>query len=120
MAGGSRQVKRRWRQYRSAAGREPVKEFISELSDTDAASVVAAMKEVRDLGTEAARHLEGDIWEVRADGERVIYRILFAEEGKRSRVLLALEGFQKKTQKTPPAKIALAKRRLREWRDRGD
>lgn len=77
------------------------------------------MKEVRDRGTAAARHLDGDIWEVRADGDRVIYRILFAEEGKRSRVLLALEGFQKKTRKTPPAKIALAKRRLRDWRGRG-
>lgn len=118
MAGGSRQVRRRWRQYRSPSGKEPVKEFISELSDTDAASIVAAMKEVRDRGTAAARHLDGDIWEVRADGDRVIYRILFAEEGRRSRILLALEGFQKKTQKTPPAKVALAQRRLRDWRDR--
>ena len=39
---------------------------------------------------------KGDIWEVRADGDRVIYRILFAEEGTRGRILLALEGFNKK------------------------
>lgn len=119
MAGRSPEVKRRWRQYRSAAGKQPVREFISGLSDADAASIVAAMKEIRERGTSAARHLDGDIWEVRADGDRVTYRILFAEEGKRSRVLLALEGFQKKTQKTLPGKIALAKRRLRDWRDRG-
>ena len=67
----------------------------------------------------AARHLDGDIWEVRVDGDRVIYRVLFAEEGARGRVLLALEGFKKKTQKTPSATIQLAKRRLTDWRRRG-
>ena len=66
-----------------------------------------------------AAHLDGDLWEVRVDGDRVIYRILFAEEGARGRVLLALEGFKKKTQKTPPATIELARRRLSDWRRRG-
>lgn len=50
---------------------------------------------------------------------RVIYRILFAEEGARGRILLALEGFKKKTQKTPPATVRLAKWRLSDWRRRG-
>jgi phage-related protein len=77
------------------------------------------MAEVRERGLVAARHLEGDIWEVRVDGNRVIYRVLFAEEGSRGRVLLALEGFKKKTQKTPRATIELAKRRLSDWRRRG-
>jgi phage-related protein len=77
------------------------------------------MAEVRDRGLAAARHLEGDIWEVRADGDRAIYRILFAEEGSRGRVLLALEGFKKKTQKTPRPTIELARRRLNDWRRRG-
>jgi len=89
------------------------------LSDSDAAAVLAGMAEVRDRGRVAARHLDGDIWEVRIDGDRVIYRVLFAEEGARGRVLLALEGFKKKTQRTPPATIALAKRRLSDWRRRG-
>lgn len=78
------------------------------------------MQEVRDEGLRAARHLDGDIWEVRVDGDRVIYRVLFAEEGTRGRILLALEAFKKKTQRTPPAAIALAKRRLTDWRKRGD
>jgi phage-related protein len=77
------------------------------------------MAEVRGRGLVAARHLQGDIWEVRVDGDRVIYRILFAEEG-RGRVLLALEGFNKKTQKTPRATIELARRRLSDWRRRGE
>jgi phage-related protein len=116
----STEPKRRWRDYRTAAGRRPVKEFIDGLSDTDAAAVVAAMRDVRDTGLAAARHLRGDIHEVRADGDRQTYRILFASEGRRSRVLLALEGFSKKTQKTPPEKIRLAERRLADWRRRGE
>jgi phage-related protein len=112
--------RRRWREYTTATGRCPVEEFIDDLSDNDAAAVLAGMAEVRAQGLRAARHLEGDIWEVRVDGERVIYRVLFAEEGARSQILLALEGFKKKTRKTPPGTIALAKRRLADWRRRGD
>ncbi len=115
----STEPKRRWRDYRTAAGRRPIKEFVDGLSDTDAAAVVAAMRDVRDAGLAAARHLRGEIYEVRADGDRQTYRILFAPEGRRSQVLLALEGFSKKTQKTPPEKIRLAERRLTEWRRRG-
>lgn len=97
-----------------------MEEFVDALTDGDAAAVLAGMGEVRDRGLVAARHLQGDIWEIRIDGDRVIYRILFAEEGARGRVLLALEGFNKKTQKTPPRSIQLAQRRLSDWRRRGD
>lgn len=76
----SAEMKRRWRDYRTAAGRRPIKEFIDELSDIDAAAVVAAMREVQELGLSAARHLRGDIYEVRAEGDRQIFRILFATE----------------------------------------
>lgn len=117
---GRSQPRRRWRAYKTASGRCPVEEFIDQLSDDDAAAVLDGMAEVREKGLRAARHLDGDIWEVRVDGDRVIYRVLFAEEGKRGRVPLSLEAFKKKTQKTPPTAIALAKRRLADWRRRGD
>jgi phage-related protein len=78
------------------------------------------MAEVRDRGLVAARHLDGEIWEVRVDGDRVIYRVLFAEEGTRGRVLLALEAFNKKTRRTPRDTIKLAQRRLNDWRRRGE
>jgi phage-related protein len=116
----SPETKRRWRDYRTAAGRRPIKEFIDGLSDVDAAAVVAAMKDVRETGLVAARHLRGEIYEVRADADRQTFRILFAPEGQRNQVLLALEGFSKKTQKTPPEKIQLAERRLADWRRRGE
>ena len=115
----STERKRRWRDYRTPAGRRPVKEFIDGLHDVDAAAVVAAMRDVRENGLAAARHLRGEIYEVRADGDRQSFRVLFAPEGRYSQVLLSLEGFSKKTQKTPREKIGLAERRLADWRRRG-
>ena len=77
------------------------------------------MAEVADVGLSAARHLRGDIYEGRADCRNRTFRILFAEEGRRGQILLALEGFVKKTQKTPDQMINLAERRLHDWRERG-
>lgn len=112
-------TQRRWRDYRTAAGKRPVREFIVGLSDADAAAVLAAMAAVRAQGLRVARHLNGDIYEVRADGDRQTFRVLFANEGKSGQILLSLDGFSKKTQKTPPEKVRLAERRLADWRGRG-
>lgn len=57
-------------------------------------------------GRRATRHLCGDIYEVRADGDRQTFRILFANEGRSGQILLALEGFSKKTQKSPRRRYA--------------
>jgi phage-related protein len=119
-AEAQRAVSHRWRDYRTASGRRPIKEFLDRLDDEDLASVVAAMKEVRRQGLQAARHLDAEIYEVRADGKGVIYRVLFAPQGKRKQVFLSLEALKKKTQKTPPEALRLAKRRLRDWQQRGE
>jgi phage-related protein len=93
-----KRYRRQWRFYRSAAGREPVREFLAQLSEEDAAAVAAAMKEVRNAGRGHVdvNHLRGDIWQIEVDGKTVIYRVLFAEEGRFSQVLLALEIVNKK------------------------
>jgi phage-related protein len=114
-----RKLAHRWRDYQTASGRRPIKEFLDALDDEDLASVVAAMKEVRQQGLKAARHLEGEIYEVRADGKGVIYRVLFAPQGKHKQVFLSLEALKKKTQKTPPQALRLARRRLLDWQRRG-
>ncbi|CAN5567690.1 hypothetical protein BH23CHL10_BH23CHL10_06590 [soil metagenome] len=111
-------ARRRWRDYQTARGARPARDFLRSLSDDDYADVRAAMSEVAVRGLPAGRHLSGDVYEVRSTGDRVAYRVLFAAEGARGQVLLALEAFKKKTQKTPPASIALAERRLRDWRAR--
>jgi phage-related protein len=112
-------VKRRWRFYETAGGRRPVREFLDGLSGDDLAAVAGAMRDVTRNGLVAARHVRGDIYEVREDGDRQTFRILFAAEGRSDQVLLALEGFSKKTRKTPPSLIDPAERRLTDWRARG-
>jgi phage-related protein len=94
--------------------------FLDALSDEDLASVLAAMAEVRVEGKAAARHLDGPIYEVKADGVNVTYRILFASQGTKGRRLLSLVALNKKTQKTPPEAILLAKQGPRDWEAQGD
>jgi phage-related protein len=68
------------------------------------------MKEVAEFGLERARHLRGDINEVRAFSERRDFRILFARDAKF--VLLSLSVFSKKTAKIPRKELELAESRL--------
>lgn len=111
--------RRQWRYYETEGGNKLAKRFIDELPDTDAAEIFAGMRDVARLGLSEARHLRGEIYEVRVEGENRAYRVLFATEGRFNQVLLALEGFTKKTQRTPPRAINLAEKRLNDWRSRG-
>ncbi|HEY8862766.1 MAG TPA: type II toxin-antitoxin system RelE/ParE family toxin [Candidatus Dormibacteraeota bacterium] len=115
--------RRRWRFYGTPAGREPVRDFLYDpkLSDADAAAIAVAMREVRAIGREHpdVYHLRGDIWQIEIDGQRVIFRLLFAEEGRFGQVLLALEVVTKKWQKAREQHIRLAEKRLSDWRQRG-
>ncbi|MGH2760886.1 MAG: type II toxin-antitoxin system RelE/ParE family toxin [Actinomycetota bacterium] len=112
-------MKRWWWFYETRAGRRPVKDFLDALDDVDAAAIAIEMRDVAREGARAARHLRGDVYEVRADGSKQTFRILFALEGRRGQVLLALEGFSKKTRRTPKPALELAERRLADWRRRG-
>lgn len=114
----TKKPRRRWRDYRTPAGGRPVKAFLDELTDEEAAAVVAGMKDVADRGLPAAKHLRGDVYEVRADASTRRFRVLFAGEGRHGHVLLSLSAFEKRTQKTPPRELELAEDRLRDWRRR--
>jgi len=114
-----RRHRRQWRYYETPAGNQPVKKFIDGLSDADAAEVFAGMRDVANVGLSVACHLRGDFYEARVDGEKFAFLVLFASEGRFKQVVLALEGFAKKTQKTPPKAIRLAERRLSDCRSRG-
>ncbi len=74
---------------------------------------------VRDEGLSEARHLRGEIYEVRVTVEGAAYRVLLATEGLRGQVLLAILAFEKKSASTPNRFIGLADQRLTEWRLRG-
>ncbi len=108
----------RWRFYETASGAKPVQAFLDNLTASEAADVAAGMEEVAREGLRFARHLRGDIWEVRIEADRKAFRVLFSPEGKFQQVFLALEAFTKKSQKTPARAIHLAERRLADWRNR--
>jgi phage-related protein len=97
-----------------------VREFLVGLSDDARVEVAAAMKDVKEYGLIAARHVRGEIYEVRASHAGIEYRVLFATEGRQHQILLALEGFDKKTRKTPTRLVDLALDRLADWRERGE
>ena len=111
-------MRRRWRYYATGRGRHPVREFLDALPSDDRATVLGALRIVRQVGLHAARHVEGDVYEVRVAIPDRIIRVLFAQEGRRGQVLLALSGFVKKTRKTPREEVAIALARLRDWRAR--
>jgi len=76
--------KRQWRNYRTAAGGDPVGSFLDHLTDEEAAQVAAAMRDIRSNGLAVAKHLRGDVYEVIADSPTRSFRILFATEGRRT------------------------------------
>jgi phage-related protein len=119
MCGQQSGPKRQWRDYHTASGARPIRDFLLALQDEDRAAILEEMEYVRQHGTSVARHVRTGIYEVRATYDTKAYRILFACEGRFHHVLLALDGFQKKTQQTPPVHIKLAEQRLADWRRRG-
>ena len=104
--------------YATATGAKPVRKFIDQLSDDDAAVVIDEMRAVAQTIARAA-HLRGEIYEVRAFSASEGFRILFAKEGRQGHVLLGLTAFSKKARKAPKFEIDLAEKRLRDWRSRG-
>lgn len=110
--------------YRDRTGREPVLDYLRELSrKKDKDSRVKANK-INDYieilsqyGTQAGepyiKHLDGEIWELRPLRDRV----LFVAWHNGSYVLL--HSFAKKTQKTPAREIAQAKREYKDLMERG-
>ena len=103
--------------YRTGAGREPVREWLLGLRREDKKAIGEDIKTVQfgwPLGMPLVEKLERDIWEVRTNLEQRISRVLFTIHGD---MIVLLHGFIKKTQKTPPQDLALARRRLRELRE---
>lgn len=119
MQGPYTPIRRQWRDYRTAAGGRPISKFLDELTDEEVASIVAGMKEIAAHGLSAARHLWGEIHEVRADASSRSFRLLFSAEGRWKQVFLALSVFEKRTQRTPQRELEVAKQRLADWRRRG-
>jgi len=101
--------------YALSSGREPVREWLLELSVEDRKIVGEDIKDVEfawPIGMPLCRSLGKGLWEVRSNlTQSRIARVVFCEEGGR---MVLLHAFIKKTQKTPAADLELALKRKKE------
>ena len=97
--------------YDKADGTEPAKDFILSLDTKMQAKVLRTVSLLREAGPSLrepySKSLSDGIFEIRTKFGSDITRVLyFFVVGKK---LILTNGFIKKTQKTPPAEIELAK-----------
>jgi len=110
--------------YKDKNGKRPIVDYLRELSlknDKDSRiklnKIYDYIDYLREVGAKAkepyAKHLDGDIWELRPIKDRILY---VAWDGN-SFILLHI--FRKDTQKTPRREIEQAKRNLADMKKRG-
>lgn len=103
--------------YRSDAGKEPVRDWLRELTVEDRKAIGADIKTVQynwPLGMPVVRKMEPGLWEVRCSIANGIARVLFtAQNGK----MVLLHGFIKKSAKTPAPDLTTARNRLKKLRN---
>ena len=101
--------------YASAAGKEPVREWLKDLPLADRKVLgedIAAVEFTWPVGMPLVRPMKQGLWELRSSlaGNRIA-RILFCVTDGR---MVLLHGFIKKSQKTPVEELALARKRQKE------
>jgi phage-related protein len=106
--------------YIEDSGRSPIGEFLASLDQKTQLGFAWSIEQLRVRNVRAreplARHLEGDIWELREESSTNLYRLLcFFSTGRR---IVFLHGFQKKTSRTPRREIEIAQRRLERFLQR--
>lgn len=103
--------------YQSADGKASAKDWFDEQEP----KVKARLGRIFDLlkeegiavGEPHVKHLLDKLYEIRAEQNTNIYRVIyFVYTGKR---FILLHGFQKKTQKTPKKELDLAAQRMKEF-----
>lgn len=101
--------------YRSAAGNEPVRDWLAGLAAENRRAIGLDLQRVQyrwPVGMPLVRPMGKGLFEVRTDlADRTIARVLFCFHGGE---LYALQGFIKKARKTPPADLKLARDRKKE------
>ena len=106
--------------YRDSKGKEPVAEFIDALSNEARAKVFRTIKLLKNYGVllkePYTRQVKGKIRELRIKDRSGNIRVLyFAFTGRR---VILLNGFIKKTDKTPLNEIEIAEKRMNDFINR--
>ena len=101
--------------YQTASGVNPVLDWLRSLPPDDRHSIGQDLGRVEfgwAVGMPLCRSLSNGLWEVRsALPSGRIARLIFCATGGE---LFVLHGFIKKTQKTSPADLAIARKRMKE------
>jgi phage-related protein len=100
--------------YRTEQGAEPVRDWLKTLPRADRLLIGEDIKDVEfswPVGLPLCRSLGQGLWEVRTDLRDRIARVFFCIHEEQ---MVLLHGIVKKTQKTPPADLDLARKRKRE------
>ena len=103
--------------FETAKGRRPVQEFIDSLDTRSKAKIARTLDLLEQfgikLGMPYAKHVEGDLWELRtrvgSNQYRLIY-LLFT-----GRVFILLHGFMKKSGRIPQQDLRTARDRRTEF-----
>ena len=101
--------------FRTDGGAEPVREWLKDLPLEDRREMGKDLMPAQwrwPVGMPLCRAMGDGLWEIRTDlpSNRIARVLLAVDEG----VLVALHAFIKKTQKTPPSELAVARKRLKE------
>jgi phage-related protein len=101
--------------YSTAAGNEPVREWLKTLDAADRKIVgqdIAIAEFGWPVGMPVCRSLGSGLYEIRSDlASHRIARVIFCVDGQ---YMVLLHGFIKKTRKTPQPDLGLALKRKRE------
>ena len=101
--------------WRSASGREPVRDWLNELPREDRRTIgrdIAKAQFGWPIGLPLCRPLSGGLWEVRSSlPSRREARVIF---GFHEEMLIVLHAVIKKARKAPAEELALARTRLKE------
>lgn len=111
--------------YRNAKGEQPVFERLVELKSKNDKDSRIKLKKIGQyiellknegtfIGEPYVKHLDGEIWELRPSGERILFAHL---NGK---IFMLLHCFTKSTNKTPKRDIERAKLNLKDAKERID
>lgn len=102
--------------FRLDSGREPVRVWLKGMPPGDRKSIGEDIKTLQfgwPVGMPLARKLAENLWELRSNVSLGIARTFFSIFQEQ---IVLLHGFVKKSRKTPPKELALAKRRLSKLR----
>lgn len=108
--------------YKDSVGKDPLHEFLLEVSRTNLALYNQTFKGLNKLRNRIyhkeplSKHLGLGLWELRIKAGTDILRIIYTF--KKGQIIILLHGFVKKDQKTPAGELEIARKRLKALKER--